>query len=285
MRTEYYDMHDWDLYGCPGEYLYGDDVYLDDYYMDERWLPVEDFPDYWISNKGRVWSNLSGSFIEGSPTGRCGHIDVSLYREGLKYHRFIHRMVAEAFIPNPNNYRIVRHLDDCPSNNCVENLAWGTQKDNMGDAISNGRFRYLSDEDRERAMQKRRVPIKAVELSTGRELRFISQGEASRILGISQTGISAVICGKRSNIMGYYFYIDDGRSIPINRSTYRYVRHNAPIKAIDIYSGEELFFRGQTEAAINLGISVSSVSMVLSGKMKSAKGYIFEYADEEDCDD
>lgn len=50
----------------------------------------------------------------------------------------IHRLVAKTFLPNPNNYPIVRHLDGNSLNNKVENLAWGTQKDNMQDAVFHG---------------------------------------------------------------------------------------------------------------------------------------------------
>lgn len=45
----------------------------------------------------------------------------------------VHRLVAQAFIPNPHNYPMVRHLDDVPVHNWVENLAWGTQHDNVLD--------------------------------------------------------------------------------------------------------------------------------------------------------
>lgn len=276
-----YDMHDWDLYGWPGEYIHGEDVYLPDEYMDERWLPVKDFPNYWVSDKGRLWSNKSNSFVNGTPVGKCGHIDVNIYYGRVRFHRYMHRLVAEAFIPNPHGYPIVRHLDDNPSNNCVENLAWGTQSDNMQDCISSNRFRYFTPEDIETANQKRRMPIKAVKLSSGRILDFNSQREASRMLGIRQSEISAVICGKRKHANGYYFYVDENE-LPIDINNYKYVRHNVPIRAIDIRTGDEFIFNGQTEVARELGMSVSSVSMVLSGKMRSARGYIFEYVDDEE---
>ena len=39
-RYNTYDIHDWNIYGWPGEFVYGDDMYIDDYYMEERWLPI-----------------------------------------------------------------------------------------------------------------------------------------------------------------------------------------------------------------------------------------------------
>ena len=51
----------------------------------------------------------------------------------------VHREMAKAFIPNPNNLPLVRHLNDDKLDNRLENLAWGTWSDNMADALRNGR--------------------------------------------------------------------------------------------------------------------------------------------------
>lgn len=280
-----YDIHNFDIDGWPGDFVHGPDVYLDDEYMDERWKPIVDFPwpDYWISNKGRVWSNRTQKFMYGTPTGRCGHLDVSFVYGGRRYHRYIHCLVARAFIPNPNGYKLVRHLDDNPDNNWVENLAWGTQLNNVQDCINNGRFRYFTPEDIELANQKRRVQVVAVEIKTGREFEFISQAEAARRLNINQSDISSVLLGKRQHVSGYYFY-RPGERPDIDFNNYRYSRRNALIRAIDIDTGEIFVFRGQTEAANELNMSIASVSNVLSGKVPQAKGYIFEYVEEEECD-
>ena len=278
------ECHDWGTDGYPGEFVYGDDIYVDDYYMDERWLPDVDSDDYWVSTKGRVWSHLEHKFIWGCPVGKLGHIDFSLRIGGRRVRKYLHQMVAEAFIPNPRNLPMVRHLDNDPSNNCVWNLAWGTALDNTRDCIESGRFYYLTHEDRELAMQKRRDPVVAVKLMNGREQEFESQQEAGRILGISQTSISNVIHGEISNVRGYYFYRpEDG--LDINLNDYKYSRHNALIRATEISTGRKYIFRGQTEAAQRLGMSVGSVCNAVNGKTYAAKGYRFEYIDEEEHPD
>jgi hypothetical protein len=193
-------------------------------------------------------------------------------------------MVAEAFIPNPYNLPMVRHLDNDPSNNCIKNLAWGTALDNTRDCIESGRFYYLTPEDRELAMQKRRDPVIAVNLMNGREWEFESQQEAGRVLGVSQASISDVIHGQASNAKGYYFYRpEDGLNIDLNN--YRYSKHNALIRATEISTGKKYIFRGQTEAAQRLGMSVGSVCNAVNGKTYATKGYRFEYIDEEDYPD
>ena len=281
MSEDRFECHDWGVDGYPGEFVYGDDIYVDDYYMDERWLPDVDCDDYWVSTKGRVWSHIEHRFIGGCPIGKLGHIDFSLRIGGRRVHKYLHKMVAEAFIPNPRNLPMVRHLDNNPANNCVDNLAWGTALDNTRDCIESGRFYYFSPEDREAALQKRRDPVVAVNLMNGREQEFESQQEAGRVLGVSQASISSVIRGLESNAKGYYFYRpEDGLSIDLK--DYRYTRHGALIRATEISTGKKYLFRGQTEAAQMLGMSVASVCNAVNGKTYASKGFYFEYVDEEE---
>lgn len=203
---------DWDTDGYPGEFIYGDSIYVDDYYMEELWKPIDGFRmEYWVSNLARVWSMKRNQFLRLKPMDKYGHLGVSLLLDGFRHYEYIHRLVAEAFIPNLYNYPIVRHLDDNPNNNTVYNLAWGTQRDNMYDAIRNGRAYMLSDEDREKGFEKSRTPIRAINLSTGESFIFRGQGEAARILRIPQANIWKVLNHQRPRAQGYAFeYLNRG---------------------------------------------------------------------------
>lgn len=68
-----------------------------------------------------------------------GYYRVPLCKNGTKKWMQLHRLLAIHFIPNPNNYPIVRHLNDNKLDFKLENLAWGTNKDNTQDAIKNGK--------------------------------------------------------------------------------------------------------------------------------------------------
>lgn len=102
----------------------------------EEWRDIEGFEGlYQVSNEGRVKS-LERTIIRsnGAPFYvrerflkfgiNCEHYTVTLANLGKHYHPLVHRLVAEAFIPNPNNYDIVHHIDHNPKNNKVENLMW-----------------------------------------------------------------------------------------------------------------------------------------------------------------
>ena len=113
--------------------------------MKEIWKPVKDFEKYYmISNKGNLKSIIKRQYsfkdkkvIETKEekylklTNDRGYEKIILSLNGKRYLKYIHRLVAEAFIPNPNNYKEVNHIDSDPSNNCVENLEWCDRKYNL----------------------------------------------------------------------------------------------------------------------------------------------------------
>jgi len=114
----------------------------------EIWVPVRDYESkYEISNFGRVKSiggysvrRGNGSYILEekilSPwVNKAGYSSVKLNQD-LKISRRVHRIIAEAFIPNPENKPFVDHIDGNPSNNSISNLRWCTQKENMNNPIS-----------------------------------------------------------------------------------------------------------------------------------------------------
>lgn len=194
-------MHDY--FDAP--FIYGDERHIQDEYMDERWWYIDGIPGYMISDYGRVWSIKTQSFLKVKSMDAHGHLGVCLYYNGKRYYAYIHRLMAKAFIPNPYNFPVVRHLDDDPSYNHISNLAFGTQRDNMQDAIENGRAYFLTDEDRERSFEKSRIPVEATNTNTGKKIIFRSQSDAARSLGLKQSNVWKVLNGQRSHTCGYNF--------------------------------------------------------------------------------
>ena len=119
--------------------------------MNEEWRDIEGYEGlYQISNLGRVRSlNCRGhKGCIGILTPRLdgkGYEMVALYKEGKARNTKVHRLVAQAFIPNPNNYPQVNHKDENKTNNDVKNLEWctneynhnyGTRNERVGKSLS-----------------------------------------------------------------------------------------------------------------------------------------------------
>ena len=91
--------------------------------------------DYFVSEDGKVFSKKRGKTKELKPIkkGHGGYVKVRLYDDGKWKNFFVHRLVAEAFIENPNNFPIINHIDENKSNNNVRNLEWCTTKYNVNE--------------------------------------------------------------------------------------------------------------------------------------------------------
>lgn len=167
--------------------------------IDEEWRRVSGCWDYYISSAGRIATTKDGYFRLLRPTRnrKTGYLYVTLIEGTNKEKFYIHRLVAEAFIPNPYKYPIVRHLDDDPSNNVIYNLAWGTAYDNVQDSKKSGHFYYFTREDIRKANLVRATPIRAINIKTGEVLIFESQCDAGRYFGVSQGMIRRLLDRKR----------------------------------------------------------------------------------------
>ena len=110
----------------------------------EIWKDIEGYEGlYQISNKGRVKSlgnnkNRKEKILSCKPNNK-GYLRVNLYKNGKKKHFSVHRLVAIAFIPNPNNLLEVNHKDENKENNHVKNLEWCTSEYNNNYGTHNER--------------------------------------------------------------------------------------------------------------------------------------------------
>lgn len=101
--------------------------------MREKSLDFLGYPNYSVTDDGRVFSldyHREGYKKELKPRLYCGYNRITLCKDGKVKYILIHRLVALAFIPNPDNLPIINHKDENPSNNNVENLEWCSIKYN-----------------------------------------------------------------------------------------------------------------------------------------------------------
>ena len=85
---------------------------------------------YAVTSCGKVWSYMSQKFLEPS-ADKKGYLKVNLCKNGKAKNFRVHRLVAEAYIPNPNNLPMINHKDENKTNNCLQNLEWCDAKYNI----------------------------------------------------------------------------------------------------------------------------------------------------------
>lgn len=103
--------------------------------MQEIWkVIVDDFygepkpTNYSVSNKGRVRNDKTGKLLKNTPDNYCGY-QIHLFVDKVRMGKKLSRLVAEAFIPNPEGKPFVRHKDYDKTNNSADNLEWVTMKE------------------------------------------------------------------------------------------------------------------------------------------------------------
>ena len=165
--------------------------------IDVRVAPINGYNGkYLITSDGRVLNALKGTVMTPKPTKR-GYVAVKLYgSDGFKSVK-VHRLVAEAFIPNPLRKDQVNHKDGVKDNNKVENLEWVTQKENNIHAIRNG----LNSTKAAINAQKKRV--KQMSLDGTLIKVWDCMSDASRSTGVPISNISHNCEGRIRHAGGY----------------------------------------------------------------------------------
>jgi len=104
----------------------------------EKFKQIKGYEDYSVSNQGRVKSIRFPNRCLKPGKNRYGYLLVDLCKNGVHKNHKIHRLVALAYIPNPENKRTVNHIDGIKTNNFVENLEWNTHSENNQHAYDAG---------------------------------------------------------------------------------------------------------------------------------------------------
>lgn len=132
---------------------------------------IKDFTNYKVSCDGSIISVKNNIILKPIDNGN-GYLFVNLYNDTGHHHLYIHRIVAEHFIENPENLKYVDHIDRDKSNNCVENLRWVTAQENIRNTahkprytVSKKGYTHHSLEVIERIKNDYRLGLKVSELS------------------------------------------------------------------------------------------------------------------------
>lgn len=160
--------------------------------MQEEWKEISEYPDIKISNTGKIYSKYSKR-LQKITLNNEGYyvVNVRSLTRGRNSH-LLHRIIAQAFIPNSNNLNCVNHIDGDKKNNKISNLEWVTKADNNRHAYKTG----LANTEK---------AVIAKNIKTGEIIEFKSAREITRQLGIDYRQVSDTCYGKQHTCHGYEF--------------------------------------------------------------------------------
>lgn len=230
----------------------------------EIWKEITGHKNWFVSNKARVKNPQGG--IMPLYTSSKGYINVCICGKNKR----LHRIVAEAFVPNPENKLQVNHKNEDKTVNTPENLEWVTAKENTnyGNCINkrvNGRTRYAPNGAKK---------VVQLELGSNKIIKVwdcISDYLKQEGLNIKHSGISSCCKGKRKSFHGYgWAYLDEKPSLLIGQ----YDSENNLLQT----------FRSQREVLSYLGLSLSNnetIRACLRGEREFYHGYKWKYIEGE----
>ena len=144
---------------------------------------------YAVTSCGKIYSYKSKKFLKPFDNGK-GYLQVILCKDGKQKHYRVHRLVAQTYLPNPDNLPQVNHIDEDKSNNALPNLEWC-------DAAYNNNYSFA----------KKVICIETQEI-------FESVTEAAKAVDVAKGNISKCCSGKRKTCAGYHWrYYDQKEEI------------------------------------------------------------------------
>lgn len=255
----------------------------------ETWKPINGFPKYQVSNQGRIKNIESGRIFTGTRDA-FGYVHVRLINpQGTYTLRKVHRLVAEAFLPNPEGKPIIDHKDGNKTNNTLENLRWVTYSENT---IAYNKKRAESDPEKKQN-QTYQTSRKIAQYTLDGKLvtTFNKRSEITKTLGIDWYGIYCTCYGKlRSNggFMWRFFEGEPEKSIePYSDKRQRAIYsikdgERTDYPSIDAAAEELVKLRGtEVNGEVLCGTKnsiKSNISTNLHGKTRTAYGRIWRYA-------
>lgn len=167
-------------------------------------MEIKKYPkneNYEVYEDGRIYGIKGKKFLNPKVNWN-GYHRIQIWNKGKCEYSSWHRIVAETFIPNPENKPFVNHINGIKTDNRVENLEWCTQKENIKHAIDNGLFG---------SRLNNKTSIKVDQFTKDGEFikTWESQMEIERVLGISHVNISSATRSKTNYSKGYVWKIHE----------------------------------------------------------------------------
>lgn len=233
-----------------------------------KWKPIFDGL-YLISDEGKVFSTRTERVLK-QIWSKEGYARVEINIDGIAKKHLVHRLVAEAFIPNPNNLPVVNHKDENPANNSVDNLEWCTYEynSNYGTAIERRLLHRVYETGGDHAGAKR---VYRYDLNGTFLAEYNSVADAAEKTGLNRKSIAKACSGglkKYSECVWSYnneFHYDDHK---------HYENRKGIICMYDL-AGNLIKEYGSPDEMRADGLDPRNVNRVCRGERKTYNNYIF----------
>ena len=173
------------------------------------WKKVNRNDNYSINEQGQVRNDKTGLIKTPTLNKRNGYLVLDLYKNNKREKVPIHRLVAEAFLPNPENKLTVDHADGDRKNNSIENLRWATYSEQNSRFETNGVRSDQVTVKRYKEKRKKRGGGHEAWLEIIETLEFDSIKETAEYFGYNAANISQMLkkstIGQRGRARGYQF--------------------------------------------------------------------------------
>lgn len=221
----------------------------------EEWRIIPDYPEYAVSNKGNIVTLKTGKLRKFSD--HKGYKQCMLRKDGKAYNKFVHRLVANAFLSTPQEGQIIDHINGVRDDNRVENLRWCSQDENL--------HFPLAKEHREHLCKV----CSQYNLDGTYVATYKSSFEAEKITGIKCGSIDNCCKGKKLSCGGFQWeYGESTESISPIRQSMRKIcvaKYDEQGNFITAYSSCR-------EAARENNLTFQVISECINGKRKTSYG-------------
>ena len=249
----------------------------------EEFRPIEGFPEYEVSNLGNVRSYMKypeGRLLSVYYNKKVKYNYISLRAPDGKYHNLrLNRVVAKAFIPNPDNLPVVDHINDNSRDDRAVNLQWMTQGENN---LKGGRSKRAG-----KTLQKNQIKkgftTKVTAYREGKYLYFDSVSECARFLKLNVSSVINLVNKNPTNLgsrksLGGYQIVKQGEEGKIDKEYHPHPHIRR--KLIGVKDSNSIKFDSLREAERKTGVNRKSISRSLKENAKLRSGWNFEYLDE-----
>lgn len=221
--------------------------------MEVKYSLIPDFENYMVGTDGSLWK------IVKEQKNDENYENVQLYNDGKIRNTTIHRLVAEAFIPNPDNLPEVNHINEVKYDNRVSNLEWTTRKGNINHGDRN-----------EKVSKANSKPVLQYDMDGNLVKRYDSIKQAAEENGLCYVYLSECCRGKMKSFAGYLWrfeYRDDKKKKRKSRGVIQYDMDMNVVACWDsVY-----------EVHLAKGYGLSNIRNCCNGKYKTSYGYIWRY--------